>query len=121
MPPKARITKDRIVDAAFQLARREGFEKITAQAVARELGCSTQPIMSHFKKVEELRTAAAEKADQYHSAYLAKTAGEDHKSVFTVAHVLTVGFYFGFCELFSADITFSVIVCILMAKASITV
>ena len=44
-----------------------------------------------------------------------------NKSVFAVAHVLTVGFYFGFCELFSADITFSVIVCILMAKASITV
>ena len=77
MPPKARITKEMIVDAAFQLVRRKGFEKITAQAVAEELGCSTQPIMSHFKKVEDLRTAAAEKADQYHSAYLVKINGEN--------------------------------------------
>ena len=77
MPPKARITREMIVDAAFQLVRKKGFERITAQAVAEELGCSTQPIMSHFKKVEDLRTAAAEKADQYHSSYLTSMTGEN--------------------------------------------
>lgn len=77
MPPKARITKEMIVDAAFLLVRKKGFEKITAQSVAEELGCSTQPIMSHFKKVEDLRMTVAEKADQYHSAYLMKISGED--------------------------------------------
>ena len=77
MPPRARITKEMIVDAAFQLVRKKGFEKLTAQSVAEELGCSTQPVMSHFKKVEDLRTTVAEKADQYHSAYLMKITGED--------------------------------------------
>lgn len=77
MPPKARITREMIVDAAFQLVRTKGFEKITAQAVAEELGCSTQPIMSHFKRVEDLRTTVEEKADQYHSAYLMNVAGEN--------------------------------------------
>ena len=77
MPPKARITREMIVDAAFQLVRNRGAEKITAQAVAKELGCSTQPVMSHFKKVEDLRTTVAEKADQYHTACLMEITGED--------------------------------------------
>ena len=77
MPPKVRITREMIVDAAFQLVRKKGFERITAQSVAEELGCSTQPIMSHFKKVEELRRTVAEKADQYHSAYLMEITGEN--------------------------------------------
>lgn len=77
MPPKTRITSEMIVDAAFQLVRKKGFERITAQAVAKELGCSTQPIMSHFKKMEDLRTTVAEKADQYHSAYLMNITGEN--------------------------------------------
>ena len=77
MPPKARITKEMIVDAAFALVRTGGPDKITAQAVAAALGCSTQPIMSHFRQVEALRTAVAEKADRYHSAYLMQITGED--------------------------------------------
>ena len=77
MPPKVRITREMIVDAAFQLVRKKGLERITAQAVAEELGCSTQPVMSHFKKVEDLRRTVAEKADHYHSAYLMDIAGEN--------------------------------------------
>ena len=77
MPPKPRITTEMIVDAAFELVRKSGPDKITAQAVAGALGCSTQPIMSHFSQVEDLRTAVAEKADQYHSAYLMKITGEN--------------------------------------------
>ena len=77
MPPKPKITKEMIVDAALALVRKKGPDKITAQAVAGELGCSTQPVMSHFKKVEDLRTAAAEKANQYHTAYLMDIAGEN--------------------------------------------
>ena len=77
MPPKAKITKEMIVDAGFELVRKNGPDKITAQAVAKEIGCSTQPIMSHFQKVEDLRAVVAEKADQYHSDYLLHIEGKD--------------------------------------------
>ena len=77
MPPKPKVTRDMIVKAAFELVKTGGPEKITAQAVARMLGCSTQPVMYHFKKVEDLRTAAAEEADRYHSAYLMDIPGEN--------------------------------------------
>ena len=77
MPPKPKITRDMILDAALELVRSAGPDRITAQAVAGILGCSTQPVMSHFKKVEDLRSAAAEKADQYHTAFLMNITGED--------------------------------------------
>ena len=70
MPPKPRITKEMVVDAAFELARETGAENINARTVAKKLNCSTQPVMYHFATMEELKKAAYAKADRYHSEYL---------------------------------------------------
>lgn len=55
MPPKARITKEEIVSAALDLVRDEGALALNARAVAKRLGCSTQPVFSSFAKMEDLR------------------------------------------------------------------
>lgn len=55
MPPKVKITKEMIIDAAFEIARSEGAENINARTVSKKLGCSTQPVMYHFKTIEELK------------------------------------------------------------------
>lgn len=70
MPPKAKITRDMIVDAAFEIVRECGAENINARTVSKKLGCSTQPVMYHFKKIEDIKKAVYQKADQYHSAYI---------------------------------------------------
>lgn len=70
MPPKAKITKDEIIDAAFAIAREEGAESINARAVAQRLGCSTQPVMYHFATIEALKRAVYAKLDWYHTDYL---------------------------------------------------
>lgn len=70
MPPKAKITKDMIIDAAFEIARSKGAENINARTVSGKLKCSTQPVMYHFKKIEEIKKAVYQKADEYHSAYI---------------------------------------------------
>lgn len=70
MPPKAKITKDMVIDAAFDVAREEGAENINARTVAKKLNCSTQPVMYHFETIEELKKAAYAKADRYHTEYL---------------------------------------------------
>ena len=70
MPPKAKITKEMVIDAAFEVARAKGAENINARTVAQNLGCSTQPVMYHFATIEELKRAAYEKADHYHTEYL---------------------------------------------------
>ncbi|MCM1055245.1 MAG: TetR/AcrR family transcriptional regulator [Bacteroides sp.] len=70
MPPKAKITREMIVDAAFETARTAGAEEISARSVAERLGCSTQPIMYHFATIQELKRAAYEKADMLHTEYI---------------------------------------------------
>lgn len=50
MPPKAKITKEMIINAAFDIARTEGAEQINARTVSQKLGCSTQPVMYNFQK-----------------------------------------------------------------------
>lgn len=70
MPPKAKITKDMVIDAAFEVAREMGAENINARTVSKKLNCSTQPVMYHFETIEELKKAVYAKSDQYHTEYL---------------------------------------------------
>ena len=70
MPPKPKITRDMVIDAAFEVARKTGAENINARTVSKKLNCSTQPVMYHFATIENLRKAAYKKADEYHTEYL---------------------------------------------------
>ena len=70
MPAKAKVSKEMIVDAAFEIARKEGAENINARTVSEKLNCSTQPVMYHFATIEELKRAAYAKADWFHTEYL---------------------------------------------------
>ena len=63
MPPRAKITKEMVIDAAFEVAREQGVENINARTVAKKLSCSTQPIMYHFETIEKLKKAVYTKAD----------------------------------------------------------
>lgn len=70
MPPRAKITKEMVIDAAFRVARSLGVENVNARTVAQRLGCSTQPVMYHFAKIEDMKQAAYEKAGWFHTEYL---------------------------------------------------
>ncbi len=70
MPPKTKITKDMIIDAAFEVAREMGADNINARTVANKLSCSTQPVMYHFATIEELKKAVYKKSDIHHTEYL---------------------------------------------------
>ena len=54
MPPKVKVTKDDIIKIALEMCRKNGKEAINARSIAAALGCSTQPIFSNFKSMEEL-------------------------------------------------------------------
>ena len=70
MPQKTRITKEMIVAEAFEIARTEGADKITARRVAERLKCSTQPVLYNFATVDELKAAVYRMADEYHGGWL---------------------------------------------------
>ena len=77
MPPKPKITKKMVIDAAFEIAREAGWENINARTVSSKLNCSTHPVMYHFATIEELKLAAFERADQFHSEYLMNVSGNE--------------------------------------------
>ncbi len=78
MPPNAKITKDMVVSAAFEIARTEGIGNVTARTVSKKLGCSTQPVMYHFATIEELKMAVYAAADGFHSKYLMNFTSEEN-------------------------------------------
>lgn len=50
--PKAKITKEMVTDAAFEVTRTKGAENVNARTVSQKLGCSTQPVMYYFAKLK---------------------------------------------------------------------
>ena len=76
MAPKVKITRDMIVDAAVEVARQQGYESINARTVARQLGCSTQPVMYHFATIDALKRAAYVRLDGQHTEYLLRCGPE---------------------------------------------
>ena len=70
MPPKTRITKDMIINAAVAVAKQSGYEKINARTVSEHLHCSTQPVMYHFTTIDALKRAAYARVEHLHSAYM---------------------------------------------------
>lgn len=45
--PKQRITKEMVVEAAFEIAREQGMEQVVVKSIAARLNCSVQPIYSY--------------------------------------------------------------------------
>ena len=70
MPPKVKVTKEDIVNAAVEIVRQNGADAINARTVAAALNCSTQPIFSNFATMEELSMAVVERADVLCNEYI---------------------------------------------------
>lgn len=75
MPPKTRISRDMILEAAFNLIREEGEEAVNARRIAERLECSTQPVMYNFRTIEELRQEVYKMADAFHTEYIMSVKG----------------------------------------------
>ncbi len=73
MPPRTKINKERILQAAIEVARQRGFENINARTVSEKLDCSTQPVMYHFSTIENLKKAVYRQVDRLHTEYLMNT------------------------------------------------
>ena len=70
MPPRAKITKEMIVDTAFCIVQEEGIDKVTARRISEKLNCSTQPVLYHFATIEEIKDNVYKKADEYRTGYI---------------------------------------------------
>lgn len=70
MPTKIRISKDMILDAAFEIVRQYGMEKLSNRELANKLKCSIRPIYYQFENVEEMQKELYMKIEQYFYKFL---------------------------------------------------
>lgn len=77
MPKEVKITKDMIIDAAFQIAKSDGLDKVSNREIALRLNCSIRPIYYQFKNVEELNKELYFKVEKYFYKYLMDNMRED--------------------------------------------
>lgn len=65
MPSSPKIPKEVILENALNVLRRDGYENVNIKAVAKEIGCSTQPISWHFGNMEGLRRELCDYARRF--------------------------------------------------------
>ncbi len=65
MARKETITKQYLLDTAFELACNEGIENVTARKLSARAGCSTQPIFRLYENMEALWADIFEKSVEY--------------------------------------------------------
>lgn len=70
MPPKAKFTKQQIVDAALQIFRDEGIEKLTSRNLGKKLGSSACPTFTVFSSMEDVEAAMVESAKAIYKGYV---------------------------------------------------
>ena len=77
MPPKNKFTREEIIEAAFEVAREEGFSRITARSVASRLNSSVAPIYVNFKTIDELVQAVVQRVFALSEELLVKQKGQN--------------------------------------------
>lgn len=70
MPPRNRVTKHDVLNAAVELVRQSGAGALNARALAKQLDCSTQPIFSNYAAMDKLRADVIATALERYHGYL---------------------------------------------------
>lgn len=65
MPSSPKIPKELILEYALKILIRDGYTALNIKSLAKEIGCSTQPISWHFGNMDGLREALAKEALYY--------------------------------------------------------
>lgn len=73
MPPKAKYTREEIIQIALELVAEKGIDALNARNLGAALGTSTRPVFTAFKNMneltEEVKLAAMHKFDEYARVY----------------------------------------------------
>ncbi len=78
MPPKAKFSKEEIIEAALNIVRTEGFDTLTSRALGTKLGSSARPIFTVFQNMEEVQQSVMEAVKKVYKEYVQKGLSEKH-------------------------------------------
>lgn len=76
MAPKVKITKEDILNRAVDMVKQNGIESLNARALAKELECSTQPIFSNYKTMDELYDDLIAEANKIYNSFVEAQTGK---------------------------------------------
>ena len=77
MPTKIKISKEMILETAFEIVRKYGTEKLSNRELASKLNCSIRPIYYQFENSEELQKELYKKIERYFYKFLLDNMIED--------------------------------------------
>lgn len=72
MPPKAKFTRDKIIQAGLNIIRENGVEALSARALGAKLGSSARPIFTVFESMEEVQAEIKKSAKAIYAEYVKK-------------------------------------------------
>lgn len=72
MPPKEKVKREDIINAAFEIAEESGLNGISARLIAQKINASQVPIYRHFKNIEEVKEEVIERAKRLMLEYSEK-------------------------------------------------
>ena len=78
--PKQKITKEMVVNAAFELARDGGMENVMVKNIANKLSCSVQPVYTYCNNMAGLQKEVVAKANDFVQKYI--SANIDKRNLF---------------------------------------
>ena len=55
MPRKPKFTKEEVLTSAFEVARKQGIEAVTAASVAANMGYTGSSLFTHFESMDEIK------------------------------------------------------------------
>lgn len=70
MPPKAKFTREEIIEAALEIVREKGIEAITARELGAKLNSSARPIFTVFQNMDEVLEEVKQKAKEVYNQYV---------------------------------------------------
>ena len=65
------------INAALEMTREEGFEKLNARSLAEKMGISVQPLFRCFRNMEELKQEIVRNVLIYYEEYLRKNINKE--------------------------------------------
>lgn len=70
MPPRAKFTKDEIIDAALSITKEQGIDAVTARELGDRLGSSARPIFTVFESMEEVKDLIVMRSKDLYGQYV---------------------------------------------------
>ncbi len=70
MPPKVKVSQEKIIEAAIGIIREKGYENLNARAIAEDIGCSVHPIFRIYGSMEGLKTEIHKKVEKLYNSQM---------------------------------------------------